>query len=457
MQYWSIRNQIFLPIAILQIVSVTTISLWSAYRVSLRDTQERQQRLTSMFDSLERGGIPYTESVLRTMQGLSSCHFLILDDSGNLLGTSFDSESKVENNLDQIRQVPATRELQENRKLSVAEIEYFVSAIDTRQADKAVRLLVFVPAESWQAATWRAATPTLAIGGTTLLILLALSGWLASYHGRRIRGVTHLFKELETGNFTTVPVQGFQDEIRDLVSSANELSTRLSEYQAATIHTERMRLLAQMAGGIAHHIRNDVTGAKLAIQVHQRRCSKSDDEGLQIALRQLALTEDHIQGLLALGRQPQRIPRTADLKHIVDQVTDVVGASMAHRGVHFEHHVDLVEGISIHDADALRAALVNLLSNGMDAAGASGEVRFDVSYDATNAILVVEDTGPGLDSTISDRMGEPFLSNKKDGIGLGLMLVRQTATSLGGALSYNRRGERTQFTLTIPRAAKKAE
>ena len=75
------------------------------------------------------------------------------------------------------------------------------------------------------------------------------------------------------------------------------------------------RLLAQFAAGLAHQLRNALTGARMSVQLHARRYpAPADDQTLSVALRQLAMTEEQVKGLLSLGRVESRPPTLCDLR-----------------------------------------------------------------------------------------------------------------------------------------------
>ncbi len=93
--------------------------------------------------------------------------------------------------------------------------------------------------------------------------------------------------------------------MRDLARSINEMSAQLSEMRRTIRQTERTHVLAQLAAGLAHQLRNSLTGARMSIQLHAKRFPpREGDETLNVALRQLAITEEQVRRI-ALAR-PRR-------------------------------------------------------------------------------------------------------------------------------------------------------
>ncbi len=100
--------------------------------------------------------------------------------------------------------------------------------------------------------------------------------------------------------------------------------------------------------------------------------------------------------------------------------------------------------------DSLRAALVNLALNGIEAAGRGGCVRLCVTVVEDRVELAVEDTGSGPAEAIRGSLGEPFTTSKPEGIGLGLTVARAVAEAHGGALEWSQPHDRTRFAMTLP-------
>jgi signal transduction histidine kinase len=94
--------------------------------------------------------------------------------------------------------------------------------------------------------------------------------------------------------------------------------------------------------------------------------------------------------------------------------------------------------------------LLNLLLNGVEAAGPGGWVRIEWFGTAANWHVCVVDSGPGPPEHLVERLFEAFVTSKPEGVGLGLAVARQIAEAHGGTLAY-RRDEHTCFELILPR------
>jgi len=89
---------------------------------------------------------------------------------------------------------------------------------------------------------------------------------LARGLSRRIRELERRTRLIAAGDFSPMPLPTRDDELRDLARSVNDMAERLAQLQEAARKTERLRLLGQVSGGLAHQLRNGVTGARLAVQ-----------------------------------------------------------------------------------------------------------------------------------------------------------------------------------------------
>jgi signal transduction histidine kinase len=103
------------------------------------------------------------------------------------------------------------------------------------------------------------------------------------------------------------------------------------------------------------------------------------------------------------------------------------------------------------DEESIRAAVLNLVLNGAQAMGGRGRISVVLRRREDLAVIEVRDTGPGIPSTIRERVFEPFFTTKSRGGGLGLPIARRTAELHGGSISLVCPDEGgTVVTLTLP-------
>lgn len=106
-------------------------------------------------------------------------------------------------------------------------------------------------------------------------------------------------------------------------------------------------------------------------------------------------------------------------------------------------------------AAAVKRALLNVLLNATQHAGAGGRVEVDVVREGARARLEVRDTGPGIPKADRERIFEMFYTTRPQGTGLGLFLARTAVEQNGGTLAaVEPEGPGARFRLEFPLAEK---
>jgi signal transduction histidine kinase len=448
---WPIRYQIFVPFAALVLVAVASIAVTMAVLAARRSAEERIDQLHRVETTLADAGFPFTRSVLQKMRGLSGAEFVALDENGAVVTSTFDRPLERTALPAHLPASGPPKRLDEFDSVAFGGAAYFAAVLPGKESSGVASLLILYPQQNLRRARWEAAWPPLAIGAATMLLMLAISAWLSRRLSRRIESVRSLFGRIADGQFAHVDAQRPFDEVYDLVLSANRLSDQLTAMQDRIARTERLRLLAQLAGGLAHHLRNAVTGARMAIQLHQRRCaSPLQDESLDVALRQLVLTEEYVRGLLSLGQQDSRPPAVGRLSTVVTEIERLVLPAARHAHVGWtSESIDADHDCDVGNAQSLRAALLNVVLNAVEAAGSGGCVRLWIDRADNQVCVHVADSGNGPPESVRGSMFEPFVTSKPEGVGLGLALAKAAATEHGGEVSWSRVGGETVFTISL--------
>ena len=454
----SLTRQLVLPVVGLLLAAVLAnvgFAAWLAARRSGRAVSQRQEQVAA---ALRSSRIPLTQPVLDTLERLTGCHFVVWDDASRTHGLSTLPPESIAATGDErlAAAVPAGT-------LTVDGQRYRIGAIRSRGV-RPETVLVLAPVRPLFAATMEAVWPVLAVAAATIAALVPLGLRTTGRLAARIGAIERHVGRIATGDLgqaagmlaaaagrgTVEPA----DEIDRLVAGVDRMTATLGDLRTSLVAGERQRLLGQLAAGFAHELRNAVTGARLAIDLHRRRCpgeAAAPDESLAVALRQLDILEEEVRGLLALGRPPETETAPVSVDRLLDEVRELTAPRCEHAAVRLECATPT--GITVTGRrDPLRAALVNLALNGIDAAGRGGLVRLVGQTRGDRVVLAVEDTGPGPPESIRDTLHEPFVTGKPEGIGLGLAVAKAVAEEHGGRLEWERADGRTRFEIRLPSA-----
>ncbi len=451
----SIRNQILIPLIGIQAVAVTAATVTVATLAATRTEREIISRLNDVLDTLGHGNFPFTASVLARLRGLSGAHFIVARQNGEIMETSLPGLDLLPDSLKSVPQATQIKSLDEYPAVLLEGIPYFAVSVPVRAGPGAGSLVVFYPETSLRQARREAVMPSLLLGFGSLGVMVLVSGLIAQRLSARIRRVERQVARIAAGDFHELEIGGRPDEVGELTISINRMCSQLRGMRQMIHDSERARLLAQLAAGLAHQLRNSLTGARMSIQLHARRHPASaGDETLLVALRQLELTEEQVKGLLSAGRLERRPPEICDLGQLLEEVARLVDPACQHARVTLSRErggrgesVDVLA-----DRSSLRVAVLNLALNAIDAAGPGGTVRLAARQHIDQIADDVVDNGPGPPPEIAQTLCEPFVTSKPEGVGLGLMLAQQVAADHGGQLSWSRAGGETRFSLTFPTA-----
>lgn len=466
---FSIRYQLLLPLLALML-GLVAASTWSAFSSGQRARRQIEEQIDKIAATVNSGAFPLNTQTLGLMKGLSGAEFVVCDEERRPIRNARDEWiSTLTDAPDAPDGLPApgadpTQHF--DKPVQVGSHYYLCGGLPlgtgTRHGVPPGSILyILYPESLWRDAVWEALRPALLLGIVGSLISVALSVLLAQSLTRRIQEMERRTRLIAEGDFSPMPLPTRDDELRDLGRSVNDMAQRLAQFQETIRQTERLRLLGQVSGGLAHQLRNGVAGARLAVQLHAQDCPAPEGtESLTVALRQLSLVEMHLKKFLDLGKaiELQREPyRLAD---ILNETIELVGPQCRHahidlRIVPGEKPIDL-----IGDAAQLSHLFLNVLTNALEAAGPNGwvEVRWGVDEPKTSttgglAFVEIRDSGPGPMPDVAARLFEPFVTGKREGVGLGLAVARQVVQAHGGSIRWTREAGCTCFRIELPRGA----
>lgn len=441
---WPIRNQILIPFVVIQATTVVCVTA-TAVLFSVRQVeQEIDSRLTSVASTLESADYPLTIAILQQLRDLSGAHFIVVDETHQLQrSTLLPSDALSSANWGDLE----GRISEQRTVVDVAGDSFFAERIHRRGSRANEAVLILFDLTEWHAARRAAIVPPLIVGSVLLIVAMTASIWVSRRIGNRIARVQRQVVKIADGDFTPVTPPSTDDELRELAETVNRMAVVLDESMRKIRETERNALLAQLVGGLAHQLRNAITGARISTQLHLRRCENRDDEALQVALKQLSLIEEQIKSLLRVTRGDSRSRVSGCVGEILDQTVSLVTPLCEHQHIDLVYHRD-VGAWPVPDADALRAAILNLIMNAIEAAGPNGIVEVTAAAAHDHITIDIADNGPGVPDP--NAIFEPFFSTKQEGVGLGLSLAKSACEECQGQLTHHREHHRTTFRMTLP-------
>lgn len=215
-----------------------------------------------------------------------------------------------------------------------------------------------------------------------------------------------------------------------------ERTAELAVAQENLVRQERLAVLGQLAGGVAHQIRNPLAAIMNASYVLKRHLSPEQHPDVDDAIRIIHDEVRHaniiITGLLdyARVRAPDRQPVS-----LVDLLERILGSDWIPPSIRIVRQLPPVPVIAEVDADQLQAAIGNLVRNAVDAMPDGGELTISLERVESEAVIKVKDCGPGISPQVRGHLFEPLQSTKPLGIGLGLVTARRFIESHGGRIA----------------------
>lgn len=223
---------------------------------------------------------------------------------------------------------------------------------------------------------------------------------------------------------------------------------------------QRMAAWREVARRIAHEIKNPLTPIKLSAQRLERKFGKEVNnptfsQCTELIVRQVEQLQQMVEEFSSFAKLPEVNLKRGDLRLLLDELTLFFATS--HSKIKWELTVTRDLPQIEMDRDALYRVFLNILTNAAEAlqeTGTSGpEVKIRAHYRREQSLIQVEieDNGPGLSPEELDRLFEPYFSQKKDGTGLGLTIVKSIVNDHHGYVrARNNPGGGASITVELP-------
>jgi signal transduction histidine kinase len=260
----------------------------------------------------------------------------------------------------------------------------------------------------------------------------------------------------------------FLPEERNLINNvANEVALfherRAAEEERALLqdqlrHADRLATIGQLAAGVAHELNEPLGNILGFAQLAQKTpgLMEQTSRDLTKIITASLHAREIIKKLMTFARQLPPRKTAADLNRIVDEGLYFFEARCAKSGIDLQRKLspDLPEFTA--DPGQLNQVLVNLLVNAVHAMPEGGTLTVETRAENNKILLIVKDTGAGMDEAVKKQIFIPFFTTKdvNEGTGLGLPVVHGIVTSHKGTIKVkSKKGSGSQFEIRFPLTA----
>jgi signal transduction histidine kinase len=225
-------------------------------------------------------------------------------------------------------------------------------------------------------------------------------------------------------------------------------------------HADRLATIGQLAAGVAHEL-NEPLGTILGfaeLACKKPGIDKQLDEDLHKIINAALHAREVVKKLMLFSRQMPTRKTLVDLNKVVKEGLYFLESRCAKAGI------DMVRSVADNlprieaDQSQINQVLVNLAVNAVQAMPDGGKLTIKTEAHGGDVLLVVEDTGIGMDREVQSKLFMPFFTTKdvNEGTGLGLSVVHGIVTSHGGRIAVKSRvGEGSRFEIAFPAVTEK--
>ncbi len=226
---------------------------------------------------------------------------------------------------------------------------------------------------------------------------------------------------------------------------ASWLSRTLSSLQgqahALRLHAgrlDRLRAVGALAAGLSHEFATPLNTAMLKLERLGRRHELDEDADLREAAEALERCEDVLRNMAGSQLRPEGL--SFEVVDVLDLVQQLETGLVSDRGAKLRiSRAGLGEADVLVPSIALTQAVLNLIDNARESHADAAPIDVVVQRDADWVSVEVRDRGAGWPDVVKAHLGEPFLTTKPDGVGLGLYFVYTLAEAVGGELELEDR------------------
>jgi two-component system, LuxR family, sensor kinase FixL len=266
--------------------------------------------------------------------------------------------------------------------------------------------------------------------------------------------------ELAVGEMRVKERRFFTGFIRDL-TERQRTEARLHELQSELVHISRLTAMGEMASALAHELNQPLSAIANYMKGSRRLLEGSSDESAAVvrdamdkAAEQALRAGNIIRRLRDFVARGETERRVEDVKKLIEEASALALVGARDRGIRVHFQFDPAIDFVLADKVQIQQVLLNLIRNGIEAMEGCEKRELVISTAPApghSVAINVADTGSGIAPEIGAQLFQPFVTTKRQGMGIGLSISRTIIEAHGGTIATRPNpGGGTVFSFTLP-------
>jgi signal transduction histidine kinase len=253
-------------------------------------------------------------------------------------------------------------------------------------------------------------------------------------------------------------------QFRGTRENANELRhnvDQLLETMASQLDVaSRLAAISKLTKNVAHEIKNPLNAIALRLDLLRAKWGEPDEEvsrELDILSKEVLRLDRVVKTFLDFSRPVEVHFQEADLCALTKEIVDLMAPQAHSARIALQLETPPEPARMRADPDMLKQAILNLVSNAMEAMKSGGDLRLKVDQPDGLVLLEVADSGPGIPTELRDKVFQLYFTTKTKGSGIGLALTYRAVQLHNGTIGFTSEiGRGTTFRLQFPSAVRHA-
>jgi signal transduction histidine kinase len=216
----------------------------------------------------------------------------------------------------------------------------------------------------------------------------------------------------------------------------------------------RLAAISRLTGGVAHEIKNPLNAIALRLELLRARLGQPDHElsgEIDVLSREVLRLDRVVKTFLDFSRPLDVHLQDIDLGVLTREVTEFVTPQARLAKIEVDFFAPSEPALIRGDSDLLKQAVLNLVTNAIDAMGSGGRLQVRVDKSDDKLTLEISDTGSGIPPELRDKVFQLYFTTKPSGSGIGLAMTYRAVQLHNGTISFkSEAGSGTTFRLEFP-------